>query len=190
MKEYFSIIYKPERTFKELMQNDDGQHGRRTNIIILLTILLPMSFIMLYEVLFPLIPNSNSSPLSPRLAMYILPMVFGIIIYFIIFKYLIPFLIHTIGKHYSHKAGNIAQTRFIVAFSLIPILLISPLKTPYFIDYPVILATINILLVLAAISSMIILFVGTRLIYQVENKQNILIILPYIILMVLGYIIG
>jgi len=160
MKKYFEIITKPETTFQHLIDNDDGRHGKRINIIILLTVLLPITFAAAYDFIIPFDPNSADAPVSMRILGYIFPAVFGTLIGFGVFKFLIPFLINSIGKSFSDNVQNINQTRFIVAFSLIPIIIISPLRVIYFIENEIILTVLNILLQLASLSSIIILFSG------------------------------
>src|SRR5690606_6164832 len=102
--------------------NDDGRHGKRINIIILLTVLPPIAFAAAYDFIIPFDPNSADAPISARILGYIFPAVFGTLLGFGIFKFLIPFLINTIGQNFSDNVENIHQTRFIVAFSLVPIL--------------------------------------------------------------------
>lgn len=190
MKKYFEIIAKPEATFQYLMENDDGRHGKRINIIILLTILLPIVFAAIYDIYIPFDPNSADAPVSMRILGYIFPAVFGILIGFGIFKFLIPFLINSIGQSFSDNVDNINQTRFIVAFSLIPIIIISPLRVIYFIENEILLTVLNILLQLASLSSVIILFSGVKLIYRTDLIKTLLTISPYIILALISIFIG
>jgi len=190
MKKYFEIITKPETTFQHLIDNDDGRHGKRINIIILLTVLLPITFAAAYDFIIPFDPNSADAPVSMRILGYIFPAVFGTLIGFGVFKFLIPFLINSIGKSFSDNVQNINQTRFIVAFSLIPIIIISPLRVIYFIENEIILTVLNILLQLASLSSIIILFSGVKLIYRTDLIRTLLTISPYIILALISLFIG
>src|SRR5690554_4940875 len=115
MRKYFDIIIKPRTTFQNLIDNDDGRHEIRINIIILLTALLPIAFAAAYEFIIPFDQNSTNDPLSIRILGYIFPAIFGTLIGFAIFKFLIPFLINLIGQNLSNSVVNINQTRFIVA---------------------------------------------------------------------------
>lgn len=190
MRKYFEIITKPETTFQYLMENDDGRNGKRINILILLTILLPIVFAAIYDIYIPFDPNSADAPVSMRILGYIFPAVFGTLIGFGVFKFLIPFLINSIGQSFSDNVDNINQTRFIVAFSLIPIIIISPLRVIYFIENEILLTVLNVLLQLASLSSIIILFSGVKLIYRTDLMKTLLIISPYIILALISIFIG
>lgn len=186
MKKYFEIIFNPVGTFQNLIENDDGKHGQRINRIILLTLLLPIVFTAIYDYFIPYDPNSVDQPAAGRALGIILPGVMSILLGYVIYKFLIPFLINSIGQNFSNTVQNINQTRFIVAFSLIPLLFISPIKSIYFIENEYVLISINLLLQLASISSIIILYQGAKLIYGTDIFKTLIIISPYIIILLIA----
>ncbi len=189
IKKYFSILSFPEQTFQWMMENDDGKHQKRTDIIIFLTAITPFIFVFIYDFIFPYDPNSAEVPLSMRIIGLVIPIVFGTLIGFMILKYLIPFLINAVGQKLSDDASNIDQTRFVFAFSLLPMLLIAPLKGMYFIDKGILLYIILAIQIIAGLNSLYVLHTGVKMIHGFNNLKGIITISPYILLSFAAYFI-
>ena len=186
MSKLFSLLYEPEKKFKHLMENDDGKHKKRMNAIIFLAAITPFLFILIYEFIAPFNPQNSDAPIMLRIIGLIIPIIFGLTISFVLLKYVFPFLIQSIAQAITKKRINIEQTRFVFAYSLVPVIIVTPLKVIYFADNPIIMYLIYLALIIATLNSLYILFTGVRLVYSTSKINGLIAISPYIALVLIG----
>lgn len=182
MKKYVTILTNPQKAFENLNERGDWNNEKPTTLIVLIAGALPFLFMSGYDIIKPAIPKDEGTPDSIIWFSYLMPIVFGTIVFFAIFKYLIPYFMHLIAKSQSYEAENINMARYIVAFALIPRITLAPFSGINLFSNELIYKVIEGVSMASIILILLICFMGVKTVYKTDNLKAIFIMLPFMLL--------
>jgi hypothetical protein len=115
MNNYIKILYDTKKTFQDLMENDNGNYGTRISWIFVLSGLVSGA-IVLFD------GDWSTNGIIAKIFPYVMLIIVRFLIYYFVFSYVLFWISNSLkGK------GTIEQIRFILAYSLIPSIIILPL---------------------------------------------------------------
>ncbi len=182
MKKHFTTLLNPQKAFEDLSINEDWKNEKPVTFLILIAGILPFVFASLYDILKPAYPREENTPESLIWFSYLMPIVFGTLVFFFIFKYAIPFVMNLIAQSQTEELETLAKARLIVACSLIPRIVLAPLSGINLFSNELVYTILNGVSYASIILILVISFLGARTVFRTDNLNAVFIVSPFVLL--------